>query len=425
MLSDTEINDSQSKFSLAFKDAELEQAFRSEHARQTLPQVRKALIIAAILYALFTIMDFVIVASSEQQQWATMLVRFGFAIPSFILAYIATYRLYFRQRLQIMISIIIFIAGLGIVTIGVLYEKTHSEIHLSATFLPVFWAFIYSGLRFINAVIVALSLLVTFNAAFFLFLDLSLATLVTYNFLLVTSIVIGMLGGYTIESYYRRDFVREQLLELEKRDNEKLLLNILPKHIAEELKATTGTIAKDYEQITVLFTDLVGFTELSRCHSAKQVVGILNDVFCQFDKLTDELELEKIKTIGDAYMVTSNLLNPQGDSALRVAAFALGIKDIINRYNQKTGYHICLRTGIHTGTAVAGVIGVKKFVYDVWGNTVNIASRMESECPVGGIQVSQESYMLLKDKFNFEDRGQIEVKGFENMRAYLLIDAKS
>ena len=283
MLRSKKINDSQNKFTLAFDDADLEQLFRQDHACQTLPQIRRALIIAAVLYAMFSVIDFIIMPSSQEGQWQTLLVRFAFAIPTFILGYIATYKPYFLDRLQILVSIVIFISGVGITIIALLYENTRSDIYLAATLLPVFWAYIYSGLRFINAVISTTILFLTFNVLFYLFSDFPMATIVTYNFLLVTTVMIGMLGGYTIESYFRRDFVNQKLLDMEKRENEKLLLNILPEHIAEELKNSSGTIAKDYEQITVLFTDLAGFTELSRCHTAKEIVTILNDIFSQFD----------------------------------------------------------------------------------------------------------------------------------------------
>ncbi|HFD33418.1 MAG TPA: hypothetical protein ENJ28_12020 [Gammaproteobacteria bacterium] len=421
MLKLPKLNSSQNILTLIFDDADLERSFRLDHARQTLPQVRIALVIAAILYGLFAIIDFIVVTEG---QWATLMIRFGFAIPTFFLGYFATFRPYFRKRLQPLVFVVIFIAGLGIALIALLYDDTHSDLYLTGTLLPIFWAFIYSGLRFVNAVKVSLVLTVTYNFLFLLFSNLPDATLITYNFFLVASMVIGVLGGYTIECYFRRDFVNQKLLQLEQRENEKLLLNILPQHIADELKNSTGTIAKDYDQITVLFTDLVGFSALSKSHTAKEVVTILNDIFCLFDDLTDTLELEKIKTIGDAYMVTSSLRNPKIDSALKVAEFALEIQKLIKQYNEESGQKIQLRTGIHTGTAVAGVIGVKKFVYDVWGNTVNVASRMESECPINEIHVSSESYELLKDHFLFKERGLVNIKGFGELRTYLLVGKK-
>jgi len=421
LLKSPKINQDQHKLTLTFKDKSLEQLFRIDHAHQTLPQIRLALIIAAILYALFAIIDFLVV---PEGQWVTLIIRFVLAIPTFFLGYLATFRPYFRKRLQLVVFIVILIAGLGIALIALMYENARSDLHLTGTLLPIFWAFIYSGLRFMNAVKVSLALLVLYNLLFISMSELPQVTLVVYNFFLVGSLVIGVLGGYTIECYFRRDFVNKKLLKREKQANEKLLLNILPAHIATELKEKPGTIAKDFDQITVLFTDLVGFSKLSKSLSANEVVQMLNEIFCQFDELTNKLELEKIKTIGDAYMVTSNLRNPNVDSVFKVAEFALGINEIIENYNQKTGTDIKLRTGIHTGDAVAGVIGVKKFVYDVWGNTVNVASRMESECPEGRIQASAESYQILREKFEFESRGKIKVKGFHDMDAFLLLRQK-
>jgi len=421
LLNQTKINDQQNKLTLAFVNENLEQAFQIDHARQTLTQVRVALIIATFFYAIFSIIDFIIVSEGH---WGPLLVRFAFAVPAFILAYIATYRPFFRKRLQKLVSVVIVIAGLGIAIITLLYENTRSDLYLAGTLLPVFWAFIYSGLRFSNAVKVVVILFLIFNIMFVFFSDFSNATIIVYNFFLVTSIVIGMLGGYTIERYYRRDYIGQKKLKSEKRENEKLLLNILPAHIALELKQHSGTIAKDYEHITVLFTDLVGFTQLSNNHTAKEVVKLLNDIFCQFDALTDELNLEKIKTIGDAYMVTSRLQNPSSDSVVQVAKFSLEINHILETYNAKHNHQLKLRTGIHTGDAVAGVIGVKKFVYDVWGNTVNIASRMESTCPVGKVQVSKECYEILCSHYNFEPRGEIEIKGYKKMQTFLLLSEK-
>lgn len=418
----SDLNTQQNKFNLYFLDTNLEHAFRQDHARQMIPQIRKALLIAAALYALFTALDFIVV---PEGQWATLLVRFVIAIPTFLLGYYATYRPFFRKRIQVVIAFVILIAGIGLAFIALLYGELKTDLYLAGTLLPIFWAFIYSGLRFDNAVKVVLILLFVFNIIFLFASNLTQTTLVIYNFFLICSIIIGMLGGYTIEQYFRRDYINQKQLKLEKRENENLLLNILPAHIAKELKETSGTIAKDYEKITVLFTDLVGFSELSTHHSAIEVVSILNEIFSRFDALTDKFKLEKIKTIGDAYMVTSSLTNDGDNLAVNVAEFALAVRKTLNEYNEMSGHNIKIRTGMHTGEAVAGVIGVKKFVYDVWGNTVNIASRMESKCPVGAIQVSEQCYQNLLNDFNFEPRGLIKVKGFHDMNTFLLLDKKA
>lgn len=408
----------QNIFTLAFRNKAMEAAFQADHAKNVLSQVRIAIIIAAILYGIFSILDFITIVENRVP---ALLVRFGFAIPLFVLGYLATYRMYFRKRLQFLVSAIICIAGIGIVLIAIRYENVKSDIFFTGTLLPIFWAFLYSGLRFINAVKICLVLILIYEILFYAFSSMPTNTFIGLNFFLLTSFIIGILGGYTIERYYRRDFVNQRLIRSEKQKNEKLLLNILPKSIAEELKAHEGTIARDYEEITILFADLVGFTQLSSHQSAQEVVTMLNEIFSMFDNLTDEFGLEKIKTIGDAYMVTSNMNVDKSEAVEAVADFALALHKMMAKYNERTAKNIQIRVGIHSGPAVAGVIGVKKFIYDVWGSTVNIASRMESHSLNNATQVSQTSYELLKDRFVFDARGEIEIKGMGKMRAFLLL----
>lgn len=404
-------------FTLDFKDRNYELAFRASHSRKMLSQVRHALLIASSIYVLYTILDFVVLTEGH---WKAALIRFLVVLPIFILGYLATFKPFFRKRLQLLVMFMVFAGGMGLSVIGISYEATHSDLYLLGPIFPLFWAFIYSGLRFINALAVCLLLIVCYNLMYIVFGQFGMTFITTYNFFLFTALIIGSLGGYTIEKYYRLDFVNQKLLAEEKQKNEKLLLNILPKNIANELKQHQGTIAKDYDQIIVLFADLVEFSKLSQDHSAQDVVKILNDIFSIFDRLTDEYGLEKIKTIGDSYMVTSNLQYSDQQAPRKVVEFALAISLALQDYNAQTKHDLKLRIGIHAGDAVAGVIGVKKFVYDVWGNTVNIASRMESSCPSNEIQVSQSMYELLKADYELEPRGQVEMKGFGFMPAYLL-----
>lgn len=403
---------------LVFTDKTLELAFQAHHAKHIIPQIRLAIIVASLLYALFSILDFLVIKESPI---AASVIRYCFVIPIFFAAYCATYKYYFRKRLQLLVSLIICVAGFGIALIAVLYETTRSDIFFMGILLPIFWAFLYSGLRFNNAVKVGVFLIVLYEGVFLLFSQMSFHTLIGLTFFILTSFFIGVLGGYRIEHYSRRDFLNQRSIREEKQKNEKLLLNILPKSIAKELLINQSTIARDYEEVTVLFSDLVGFTKLSSNLSALEVVNMLNDIFSRFDQLTDKYNLEKIKTIGDAYMVTSNP-SYKGEKAIEtMALFALDMQHALADYNMQHQVNIPLRIGMHTGPAVAGVIGVKKFVYDIWGSTVNIASRMETHCPVNKIQVSQQSYDLLKARFNFEARGEIEIKDIGHMSVYLLL----
>lgn len=215
-----------------------------------------------------------------------------------------------------------------------------------------------------------------------------------------------------------------QELELEQQKSERLLLNILPEPIADRLKQGHHTIADWFSNVTVLFADIVGFTELSTQISATELVNLLNEIFSTFDKLSDKYSLEKIKTIGDNYMVAGGLPAQRPDHAEIVAQMALDMQASVAQFNLQHQTNLNIRIGMNTGPVVAGVIGTKKFIYDLWGDTVNIASRMESHGIAGQIQVSEETYQQLHDQYLFEERGTIPVKGKGDMKTYLLIGRK-
>ncbi|NEP12562.1 MAG: CHASE2 domain-containing protein [Symploca sp. SIO2C1] len=212
----------------------------------------------------------------------------------------------------------------------------------------------------------------------------------------------------------------EEALHYQQQCTEDLLYNILPAPIAKRLKLQESIIADSFDKVTVLFADLVSFTELSAQISATQLVDLLNKIFSVFDQLTEKHGLEKIKTIGDAYMVVGGLPTPRSDHAEAVVEMALDMQREITRFQREDGQPFHLRIGINSGPVVAGVIGTKKFAYDLWGDTVNVASRMESMGMAGGIQVTAATYALLKDKYIFEERGTITVKGKGEMMTYWL-----
>ena len=214
--------------------------------------------------------------------------------------------------------------------------------------------------------------------------------------------------------------VAQEALRYQQEQTENLLLNILPKPIAEQLKLEPSTIADSFEEVSVLFADLVGFTEFSNQRSAKELVEFLNVIFSEFDQLVEKHDLEKIKTIGDAYMVVAGLPMPRPDHAEAIAQIALDMQQALTKINVKTGETFSMRIGINSGAVVAGVIGLKKFSYDLWGDTVNTASRMESLGIPGEIQVTVETYQRLRDNYLFEERGAIRVKGKGEMITYLL-----
>jgi len=200
-------------------------------------------------------------------------------------------------------------------------------------------------------------------------------------------------------------------LEREVRRSDALLLNVLPAAIAERLKTRPGRIAERFDPVTVLFADVVGFTPLASRMEPEQLVELLDDVFTRFDALAERLGLEKIKTIGDAYLVVGGLPAPRSDHAQAVADMALGMLRALVDVRERSGLALDLRIGMHTGPVVAGVIGTHKFAYDLWGDAVNIAARMESHGAAGSIQVSADTAVLLQREFILEERGGVELKG--------------
>jgi PAS domain S-box-containing protein len=217
----------------------------------------------------------------------------------------------------------------------------------------------------------------------------------------------------------------EEALHHQQEQTERLLLNILPQPIAERLKQETRTIAENFAEVSVMFADIVGFTQLAASLSPIELVDMLSEIFSAFDRLSEQHGLEKIKTVGDAYMVVGGLPTRRPDHAEAIAEMALDMQATITRFRQQKGKQFNIRIGINTGPVVAGVIGIKKFSYDLWGDTVNIASRMESHGLAGQIQVTAASYQRLREHYLFKARGAIQVKGKGVMTTYLLIGRKA
>lgn len=215
-----------------------------------------------------------------------------------------------------------------------------------------------------------------------------------------------------------RDVLRQ--LQAEQARSERLLLSILPAPIAERLKQGQSTVAESYADASVLFADIVDFTEICTRRSAIAVVDMLNQIFSAFDQLAEQHGLEKIKTIGDAYMVVGGVPVTRPDHAAAIAGMALDMLTALEAFNLEQSESLRLRIGISTGPVVAGVIGTRKFAYDLWGDTVNTASRMESNGIPGCIQVTESTYQSLQNHYHFEERGMIPVKGKGSLMTYLL-----
>ncbi len=291
-----------------------------------------------------------------------------------------------------------------------------------ATLMPVHWR-----LHLVSQ-LSAPACYLAINAAFRLDANREIYSNLSFNLYLFWFCFICDLSVFLYERIQRSEFnarreleVAYQKLDSERKRTEELLLNILPEPIVERLKQEPHTIADQFPAATVLFADVVGFTQLSSQISAAELVVLLNRLFTMFDQLAEKHGAEKIKTIGDAYMVVAGLPIPRSDHAEAIANLALDMQQAVARFNIEQNQSFSIRIGINSGAVVAGVIGLKRFIYDLWGDTVNIASRMESHGVAGSIQVSEFTYDYLKAQYRFKKRGIIQVKGKGEMNTYLLL----
>jgi adenylate cyclase len=234
--------------------------------------------------------------------------------------------------------------------------------------------------------------------------------------LIAIYVLLGVLGFIAV----RYTDAAELDAESERNRAERLLRSVLPEAIVERLKTAPGTIADAFDEVTVLFADIVGFTALAQTMSASELVTLLDDVFRRFDDMADERGLEKIKTIGDAYMVASGVPGARHDHADAIADLALGMVGAVNEVARARSLELDIRIGIASGPVVAGVIGRHRFIYDLWGDTVNTASRMESHGKPGRVQLTEETRRRLSPRFVVELRGEVEVKGKGMMTTWWL-----
>jgi guanylate cyclase len=242
--------------------------------------------------------------------------------------------------------------------------------------------------------------------------------------------VLNLVGVSTVVILFFKYFIDQRekayrLLHLEEQKAENLLLNILPREIAAILKNENRTIADQFEGASILFADLVGFTPLTAVLAPVEMVELLNEVFSHFDALVEKYDVEKIRTIGDNYMVAAGVPRPRPDHAEALARMALDMRAYLDSRPNTNGRQVEFRIGINSGPVIGGVIGRKKFVYDLWGDAVNTASRMESQGVPGKIQITETTYDLIKEEFVCEPRGVMQVKGKGEMRTWFLVGENS
>jgi class 3 adenylate cyclase len=423
---------------LKYDDFQLERSFRQDYAKKSIKQVRFAILLPIIIYFLVTILDVIQLLRGvytydymEMNLW----IKFGIFTPLLVVIFAFTYTKKIFQVMQpalIVVSLISAVSfpiaissGVSLIRTSVAGQNYDYILFIINTALVLVTLYTYTGTRllFTYSTATALVIFIIYNITAFYFIRPTLFGItIGTNFQLLIANLIGGSAGYLMELYLRRDFLKSFLIETEREKSEQLLLNILPRTIASRLKESNDTIADSFNSVTILFADIVDFTRLSSQVSPVELVEILNYIFSAFDELAEKHQLEKIKTIGDAYMVVGGIPEPRIDHAEAIAEMALDMQAEILKINQKSQQNFSMRIGINSGEVVAGVIGKKKFIYDLWGDAVNTASRMESHGVPNAIHVTIDTYNLLADKYLFEERGVIEVKGQGEIQTYFLKD---
>jgi class 3 adenylate cyclase len=411
------------RLTLRFADAEAESAFAAEQARKSVRPTRIALAGLVALAIAFYVVTIHILRNVVVGIGASYTLRMVVGLLlSCAFVYGLTYTQLFLKRQQAAMCILACLLSIGAsrasarVPLDVLEARGYTGL-LMLTF------FIYGlfRLRFMQATFAGWFGTILF-AGYMFVQELMGPVAAGRSFVVLAAAnLAGMLVCHQIEVASRREFAAMRMLDEERARAEALLLNILPEPIAARLKRSGESIAEHSGGVTVLFADIAGFTPLSASKTPQELVDLLNRVFTEFDHLADQHGLEKIKTIGDAYMAVAGLPQPQADHAARAARMALAMHEAIARVARESGEALVLRIGLHSGPVVAGVIGKRKFAYDLWGDTVNTASRMESHGVPGAIHCTEATRALLDGGFRLEPRGPVEIKGKGTMNTFLLV----
>jgi adenylate cyclase len=399
---------------------DLERQFRIDYFHKSMRQVRIGQLVGAVVFAMFAVIDPWFVPQVVPAVWAMR----SLVVLCFALTFGATFTREFQRWMQPGVTAMVLIAGLGLVFVLAIGPSPQREVYFGGVMMVVMAGYTYMKLRFLPAVIAAAVIWIGYDLVDVLVRATPAAILLTNNLYLFGTNIIGMFAGYNMELYTRRDFLQRRRIEDEEAQISRVLLNVLPPSIAERLMHESGSIAERFSAVTILFTDIVHFTELSARVSAEELVALLNEVFSAFDDLVEKHGLEKIKTIGDAYMAVAGVPTLRDDHPDAVADFALDMLEAVKRLNASRAEPIRLRVGMHTGPVVAGVIGTKRFAYDLWGDAVNTASRMESHGLPDTIQVTRATYERLRDRYELRRRGPVEVKGKGEMVTYFLVGRK-
>jgi len=402
---------------LRFGDDTVEQAFRRDFFASVIGSVRAGYLLGIATWAAWGLM---VRQLQLQAPDLDVFVRFGILIPVLVVGVLVTYLPIAGRIWEVEAVLVVVLNGL----VWTLYATSLAGIPFDLGYVGVILIMVFGftlvRLRFVPMACTGAALTVLYAAILVLHGHATRAQIQLSLFYLISFTVLGMIAAYTLERSTRLLFLRERQLEIERGRSEGLLLNIIPAPIAERLKgrpdatAAKGhgpVLAEQFDEVAVLFADLAGFTQRSGDMPPDQLIDTLDDLFSEMDRLADRHGLEKIKTIGDAYMAVAGVPTPVDDPAGRALDMALDLAEVLETRRWPSGEQVQARIGIALGPVVAGVVGRRKFAYDVWGDTVNLASRLESTGQAGRILVSAELSKRAAGRYLFGPVELLELKG--------------
>ena len=400
---------------LRFQNPSDEEAFRQEYCVRQRPQIQIAFLLGGIIYYVFFVWDRMIDPLHSE---TTHAVR---AVLSFIV-FVAAAALFLKKTepyLEEIQTTMLTVAAIGLSVIYSILDRGFEYGGVGVVIVILFnvamlrnrilYFFVFSAITWL-----------TFNAAQFAMGSTNLWLLVTNNMVIGSSSFIGLFSVYTREMDMRKQFLLKRELQESRRLIEEMIHSMLPSQIVKRMTAGETVIADSYGEVSIVFADLVGFTQLTRTVAPSHLVEILNKLFSRFDDLAFIHRIEKIKTIGDAYMAVCGMEKGDSQHAERAAEFAFGMLRSVEELSQETGLILNIRIGLHVGPIIAGVIGTRKPAFDCWGDSVNIASRLESSGRAGGVQISEAARWRLNDKFRIVENVAVDIKGIGITKTYTI-----
>ncbi len=410
------------KLSLRFRDVAFEPRFQATYFRDNLPYIRLAHVLGLAVWAAFGLLAASVL---ERGQTADVVLRYGIGVPVALLSLLLTFAPWYERVWQPLLASVLAVSGMAWSMHRWFVPDARPDWGYAGLMVVLAFVYILSRILFRYAAVVGVILVAFHNVVAIAFIGDTRLALLFADYFLIVFAAIGTAASYGLERFTRLLFLRELELERERERVDSLLGNTLPRAVVERLKGGEGVegqpIADALDHVSVVFADLEDFTAHAQRIPPAQLVALLDDVFRRFDALAADLRLEKIKTIGDAYMVAAGAPEPRADHAEAAAEMALGILDLMRDATWPTGDPLQVRVGIASGSVVAGVIGRQKFAYDLWGDTVNLASRLESNAEPGRILVSEATRRLLDGRFRFDAPCTVDLKGRGPTRAYFLL----